>query len=579
VRLGLVVFAVAIAVRGAYLAEVHSLPIFDLLMGDARQYDAWARSIPREGWLGHDVFYQAPLYPYCLAIVYALVGPSLAAVRIVQAVAGAIACAALACAGRRFFSWRAGLIAGLLLAIYPPAVFYVGLLQKATLDVLLMTILLWLLARMDSQCRAMEAILAGLVVGLFALTRENTLILGLLVVGWVAIRFHQLPRRERAVRDMLVLAGIGLVLVPVGLRNQAIGGTFLPTTAQFGPNFYIGNNPQASGLYQPLRPWRGAAEYERQDAAKLAQAAMGKAMSPAEVSQYWFGKAMEFIRSHPAAWLRLFLHKVRLIWSAAEIMDTDSIEIMYEQSRLLGGLRHLLHFGVLVPLAAVGVWLTRREWTRLWVLYAATALLVVTGAAFFVFARYRFPIVPVLALFAGAGIVEMARLVRTRQPWAIAGVVLIASTTAIAANWPTDIGEQMATSHYNLGTAFRRAGRTADAVVHYRRALAIDPNHAMTLNNLAWILATDPDDRIRDGREAVALAQRVSTLTHFADPAVLDTAAAAWAEIGDFDKAIATIQSAISRIDLSSGEDEASELRAHLREFQTARPLRFAIQR
>jgi len=64
------------------------------------------------------------------------------------------------------------------------------------------------------------------------------------------------------------------------------------------------------------------------------------------------------------------------------------------------------------------------------------------------------------------------------------------------------------------------------------------------LNNLAWVLATDPHPEIRRGSEAVQLAYRACLLTRNQEPAILGTLAAALAEAGDFDKAVATGQKA-----------------------------------
>jgi hypothetical protein len=65
--------------------------------------------------------------------------------------------------------------------------------------------------------------------------------------------------------------GLAIVLLPVAIRNYAVGGGFYLTTSQFGPNFFIGNNPNADGTYASLRFGRGAPEYERQDATELAE--------------------------------------------------------------------------------------------------------------------------------------------------------------------------------------------------------------------------------------------------------------------------------------------------------------------
>ncbi len=86
--------------------------------------------------------------------------------------------------------------------------------------------------------------------------------------------------------------------------------------------------------------------------------------------------------------------------------------------------------------------------------------------------------------------------------------------------------------------------RTADAVAEYRASLALQTNQPEALNNLAWVLATDPHAEIRRGPEAVQLAYRACLLTRNQEPALLGTLAAAQAESGDFDKAVATGQKA-----------------------------------
>src|SRR5438874_13310546 len=106
------IFLVALAVRLVHVWQIRRSPLFDLLLGDAHGYDEWARRIAGGDWIGRDVFYQAPLYPYFLAVVYAVVGHSLLAVRIIQAVVGSASCALLALAGERFFTKRIGLVAG-----------------------------------------------------------------------------------------------------------------------------------------------------------------------------------------------------------------------------------------------------------------------------------------------------------------------------------------------------------------------------------------------------------------------------------------------------------------------------------
>jgi hypothetical protein len=72
----------------------------------------------------------------------------------------------------------------------------------------------------------------------------------------------------------------------------------------------------------------------------------------------------------------------------------------------------------------------------------------------------------------------------------------------------------------------------------------MDPYNPMVLNNLAWVLATCPDARVRNGAEAVGLAQRACRQAGPREPNYLATLAVAYAEAGDFDRALATIRQA-----------------------------------
>src|SRR5688572_32982536 len=144
----LIIFAVALTVRLIHIWQIRSSPFFDVLMGDAHGYDQWAQRLAAGDWIGADVFYQAPLYPYFLGVIYAIVGRDLLVVRIIQAVIGSASCVLLGMAGARLFSTRAGLIAGLALASWAPAIFFDALLQKSVLDMFFVCLALYLIARL-----------------------------------------------------------------------------------------------------------------------------------------------------------------------------------------------------------------------------------------------------------------------------------------------------------------------------------------------------------------------------------------------------------------------------------------------
>src|SRR5216110_1557581 len=91
------VFALALLVRLIVLAQVSRDSEINRLSGDGRAYATWADTIASGNWLRHEVFYQAPLYPYFLAILKSL-GIGLTGIRIVQAILGSLGCALVALA-------------------------------------------------------------------------------------------------------------------------------------------------------------------------------------------------------------------------------------------------------------------------------------------------------------------------------------------------------------------------------------------------------------------------------------------------------------------------------------------------
>jgi protein O-mannosyl-transferase len=96
----------------------------------------------------------------------------------------------------------------------------------------------------------------------------------------------------------------------------------------------------------------------------------------------------------------------------------------------------------------------------------------------------------------------------------------------------------------NLGIALAQSGRVTDAAAQYREALKLDPGLTGALNDLAWILATGSEDELRNGAEAVRLAERACELTHDQEPLFIGTLAAAYAEAGRFPEAVSAAEKA-----------------------------------
>ncbi|MGH7793982.1 MAG: tetratricopeptide repeat protein [Candidatus Binatia bacterium] len=484
------IFGSALLLRLIYLTQIKSIPLFYHLAGDGWTYDEWGQRIAAGAWLGDGVFYQAPLYPYFLGVLQFLFGHSLWLVRIVQITLGSVACALIFLIGQKLFSRRAGIAASLILACYAPAIFFDGLIEKSVLDLFLLTALLFILFGVNGSEGWRHWIGAGVVLGLLGLSRENALILVPVVALWIGLFFSGRSPSTRARWLGLFFAGLLLVLVPVGLRNLAVGGEFALTTSQFGPNFFIGNNAAADGTYGSVRKVIRETQLEGPDAKRLAERAVGHELSSGEVSSYWFNQSLDYIKSRPAEWLRLLGLKWLLVWNAREIEDSDDFYIYQGFSSLLAFFSWFNHFGILAPLAVLGVWLTRSQWRRLWLLHVMIVALALSITIFYVFGRYRFPLVPLLILFAGAGVVEAARLYKERAWPSITGAVAIILITATVVNWPLRGKAGPGVEGYNnLSNAYYKQGRVDEAVSLAQKAIALAPEYGIAHYNLGNLYA------------------------------------------------------------------------------------------
>jgi len=554
----------ALAVRLVYAYETREVPTIWHLVGDAAGYFRWAQEIAGGAWLGTKPFYQAPLYPYVLGGCFRVLGDGVWTIRVVQAVWGAAACGLVYVGTRRLFGTGAGGIAGIMLALYGPAIFFDGIVQKASLTCLLVCGLFAATAwyggvgsvpehgRKEKAARRLRsgfgqgvigALLIGAAAGLLAITRENAMV-WLPVVGlWVwrgegncrmsnvecrmknegtEARSHgatkgecKTSKRRNAQRSKwgkaaaigAYLVGIAVVLMPVGLRNLAVSGEWSVSTFQAGPNFYIGNHRGADGRYQPLVRGHETPEFERDDATILAQNATGRTLSARAVSRYWMGRAFDDIRGDPSGWVRLMGRKMLMVWNRYEVSDAESPYIYGESSLILGVLGRVWNFGVLCPLAAVGIVGTWGERRRLWVYYALIVSMAVAVAAFYVLGRYRYPLAPLLIPFAAAGCVGLWDRLRGGDLRRLLLPTAVAAGVAVIVNWPVhDERKLNAMARMNVGVALAEAGELPAAESYFRRALADHPQSAEGHNNLAQALALRGDFTGAIGHYQAALA-------------------------------------------------------------------------
>jgi tetratricopeptide (TPR) repeat protein len=517
---GVAVFALALALRLAHVQQVVANdPFYDRPSVDSLVYGDWAKRIAAGDWLGSEPFFLSPLYGYFLAALQGVFGPTSLAPLVANALFGAATCALVYAIACRLFDLRVGLAAAALFAPYRMEIFYEGAALLEPLQTLVTTAVAWSALRALDSPSPPRFALAGALLGLAVLGRENAIVFAPAFAAWTWFALRpRLPGARRALLAGAYLAAVALLVLPATLRNWIVARDWVLVNSTGGIVLYTGWNPEANGVYvvPSIFPRALADDPVEQKNAyrRVAEERTGRTLRASEVSSYWRGEALAWIGANPRAAFALGLEKARLFWNAFEAWDIRSLTLAREVSWVLRA--SFVSFGILAPLALAGLALTAGRWRELIPLYLVIGMQFATAVAFLALSRYRVPAVPALAVFAGAGLVLPFDLARARR-WprlALGGAALLAGALAVNLNVPA---EDLSMAHFNLGTTYEARGQLDLAAKEYLASLETAPRYISTWNNLALVYERSGAERelaIRAWQRVLDLARAQGSAMH-----------------------------------------------------------------
>lgn len=494
-----IVFGAALVARVAYfILNTRANPAFDYLIMDSMHIDGWAKAIAA-GDAGSAVYFRGPLVPYLLAIVYKL-GGGVQGALLMNHLAGAATCGLVWVLAREYFSRSVALAAGLVAALYWPFIYFEGEVLIEPVYIALVVLSLWRLARAVAQPTLLRLAAAGACVGLAALARPTLLALVPVLPFVFAARVEKNVASKRAwlYPSLVVAAACAIVLAPAIVHNYAAGKSFVPVTWSGGLNFYIGNNPESDGRSAMIpgatTPWMGGDE----EAIAIASVEAGDTLTAAQASRFYTRKGFAYLADEPAGAANLFARKLYMFWEGPERSNEKYIYFFWD--RFGWGRVPTPGFWLVSPLALfamIRLWPRRRE---LALLYCFVLAYMIGVVAFFVVARYRLPVVPVLIIFAAWTAVEIANAFKARR-WRAASrnsafvAVLFLFVNASYPEFLLQRESHVAISHYMLAGAFTERGDKDGALVElvYARAAyerAPSPYYAGVAQDIYFKLGT-----------------------------------------------------------------------------------------
>ena len=323
-------------------------------------------------------FFVSPLYLYFLRIF----GVNLFAARTGQILLGAIAVVMMFDTARRWFGDRAAAITAILAILTGVISFYEVTILQAAIDPFLVALCLWLLTIALQRDAATWFAATGMAIGLFVLNRPNALLwVPALVLGIIWLGGG---RNAGALSIAFVLP-----IAAVTIRNYVVSHQFVMIASHGGLNFYIGNNPDADGTYHHVSGIRPTIAGQEEDAPQVERR-----------EGSFYGRAWQWIDSHPAAAALLFIRKIAYTFNQTDLALNYSYSFF--QKDVSSPLRFLIVGPwLLFPLGLAGAAVSLRNGEfEVWALFIPFYALSV--ALFFVSSRYRLPLLIPMCIAAAA---------------------------------------------------------------------------------------------------------------------------------------------------------------------------------
>lgn len=525
--------------RVGYLVENTGKPDFKAPLSDAMFHHYWAKGLATGDWalsgkhadpqVNEVPYLRPPGYPFFLAAVYSVTGPSYLAARVAQLFIGLASCALGYLLARRLFGPAAGLVAAGLMAVFWMFIYYEGELQEPFLLVLLSLGFVLALHAWVVRPAWWRVAVAGLLVGAFALTRANILLLipaFILWIGWVLWQRNR-PRALPGAIAAFVIA-VAAVIAPVTIRNLVVSGEFVLISSNGAINLYIGNNEQADGytarvpILHELTGLQGWSWFSYQQIVEGVSQLTDRPPTHAATSNFFIDRALDYMSAHPGHCLALAARRALLFWGPVEVSNNKEVHFERHTSPILrwlpgfpvalaGGLLGLATLAIhrrKQPTAADQPEPTGQRETL--VLIAIFVLgYFVSFLPFLVAERFRVPIVPFLLVLAAPAIVHVGRLLRTRMyrsagTWTLTGLALFGLSEVRWVAYTPD----RALWHMGRAEAYSQVDQIDAAVAEYRRSIELLPTFVKGRRALAMLL----DEHDRDA-EALEQYEAVRELT------------------------------------------------------------------
>ena len=462
--------------KGIYLySYALNNPYYSIASMDSAVYVNWAQLINQEGWLGTEIFYRAPFYPYLLSIIFWLSPHNLLAVYVMQLGMGLCSVALIYSIGKRTYCERAGLIAAGFSLVYSPLTFFETKILPTITGIFLGLLSIYLLTRAEQEKKWYYWMGGAATLGVAALCRPNYLLMiPLLIFGILVV--HRRRLRETVIPILILILVPSVTIGTVTLRNYVVGKDFVPISANGGITFAQGNNPWARGSIAVIPGFSGEVTNQRQEETQIAERVTGRKLKPSEVNTFWFKWGLTFIQKKPLEYLKLLFYKGAILFNNNELGSNYLLDVDKEVTPWLR--LAFLPFGFIMAWAVIGfarIFLERPAALALLASFIGSFL---TVMIFYANSRYRMTLVPPAIIMAGGGLDYLCRTPRRFGVILLTvGLTFFMSLSPFMPINDTHLSRSHSRSWAHLGGAYKNNNQLEKALWAYEKAIDMEPNN------------------------------------------------------------------------------------------------------
>lgn len=506
--LPLVIFLLALLIRTVNLILISDNPYFENPVMDEFYHDEWAREIASGNWTVNIPFYRAPAYAFLLGAVYSVFGHNFFIARMIGSIFGALNCVLIFFLAKHLFNRKAGILAGIFACFYGMFLYYDSSLLTVYLEIFLYLMwLVWLVKAMEKP-GLIPWLLSGLFFGLGAITRPNILVFIPVVILLIFYFYRKTNIIVKFRYAGIFLIGLLIFVSLVAYINLKHGNDFVLVAWNGGINFFLGNNESANGWSATSPMLRGTWFGGYNDAIIIAENSAGSNLHPSGVSAFWFQKGLEFIKTDFSGWISLTVKKAYLFLTNYEIPNNQSIK--YIQGYSILQRLPLFSFLTAISLGLCGALFTIKRNKKRWILFLFMFTYTISMIAFFVNARYRMPIIPILIIFGAGGVLYFFQEI-DRRKWknvAAFGGLVLSVILLSTSNFYGIRFHESSSSHFSLGNQYASSSNFNRAVMEFELSIRSDPANVLAWNNLASALAQN--GRYNEAYDALEMSLRYS---------------------------------------------------------------------